>query len=146
MNNIADLLAAAWQIRGRAYAPYSRFKVGAAVLGTTGRIYCGCNVENASFGLTVCAERVAVFQAVAAGERELTALAVVSDAPVPAMPCGACRQVMAEFGIELVVAANLAGQYRCIRLSDLLPQAFSAACLALNDDAEEEKRDGKQGK
>lgn len=127
MTELAELLAAARLARERAYAPYSRFKVGAAVRSKTGRIFSGGNVENASYGLTMCAERVAMFQAVAAGERELDVLAVVSDAPQPVASCGACLQVMAEFGVSAVVMANLRGQCRRFLLSDLLPIAFTAA-------------------
>ncbi len=92
------LLAAAWDVREQAYAPYSGFHVGAALLGSDGVIYRGCNVENLSFGLTICAERSALLAAVAAGCRSFRALVVVADTREPISPCGACRQVMAEFG------------------------------------------------
>lgn len=99
MQKILDsMVAPAWDVRERAYAPYSKFKVGAALMGADGVIYRGCNVENLSFGLTICAERNAVAQAVAAGCREFTALVVVADTHEPISPCGACRQVLAEFG------------------------------------------------
>mgnify|MGYP003622585780 FL=1 len=90
----------------------------------SGAIYSGCNVENASYGLTVCAERNALFQAIAAGEREFSILAVVADTPQPVAPCGACRQVMAEFGVDIIVLANLAGDVLVYRLEELLPAAF----------------------
>src|SRR5688572_16575219 len=99
----AELLPLAWAARDQAYAPYSRFQVGAALLGKSGRVYTGCNVENLSFGLTNCAERTAVFAAVTAGEREFVRLAIVADSKTPVSPCGACRQVLAEFGLNLEV-------------------------------------------
>lgn len=143
MTDVAKLLAAARLAREQAYAPYSCFKVGAAVRSKTGRIFSGCNIENASYGLTMCAERAAVFQAVAAGERELDALAVVSDTSQPVAPCGACRQVMAEFGITVVVMANMRGQRRQCMLSTLLPQAFNAASWQCRDNGGNNERHGK---
>ena len=107
-----------------AYAPYSGFAVGAAIEGESGTIYSGCNVENASFGLTVCAERVAIFQAVASGEKKLRCLLVLADADSPVSPCGACRQVMHEFGVEEVVMCNTRGDSRAVLLKELLPYAF----------------------
>ena len=118
------VLEAALAVRDQAYAPYSRFAVGAAVQAKSGVIYSGCNVENASYGLTMCAERIALFQAIAAGEREFSLLAVVADTPQPVAPCGACRQVMAEFGVDTIVLANLAGDVSVYRLEELLPAAF----------------------
>ena len=128
----AHLVTLARQVRDRAYAPYSRFSVGAAVraqqagpLHRSGATFAGCNVENASFGLTICAERNAVFQAVAAGVRRIDAVAVVTDAPTPTMPCGACRQVLREFGPDMVViGATVDGKIARYRLSDLLPGSF----------------------
>lgn len=118
------VLEAALAARNRAYAPYSHFAVGAAVQAKSGVIYSGCNVENASYGLTICAERTALVQAIAAGEREFSILAVMADTPQPVAPCGACRQVMAEFGVDTIVLANLAGDVSVYRLEELLPAAF----------------------
>jgi cytidine deaminase len=131
-----ELIRAAQAARNNAYAPYSRFAVGAAVQGGSGRIYSGCNVENASYGLTMCAERVAIFQAVAAGEKRLTVLAVAADTPSPASPCGACRQVMAEFGIKTVVMCNTKGDRLAVTLEELLPYAFDKTDLPGDEGAE----------
>lgn len=120
------LMTEARAARRYAYARYSKFRVGAALLAASGRIYRGCNIENASYGLTVCAERVALFKAVAAGERRLVALAVVSKGA--ATPCGACRQVMAEFAPKLkilVADARRRGPARTFLLNELLPSRFS---------------------
>lgn len=108
-----------------AYAPYSRFAVGAAVLAADGRLFAGCNVENASYGLTICAERNAVFQAVAAGARTLVTVAVYTPTPQPATPCGACRQVLAEFGVREVLCVAQDGQEARYDLDALLPHAFA---------------------
>ncbi|MBQ3113793.1 MAG: cytidine deaminase [Phascolarctobacterium sp.] len=120
-----ELLNAALSARERAYAPYSKFLVGAAVLAKSGKIYTGCNIENASYGLTVCAERNALFSAVGAGEREFTALCVVGDTEAPISPCGACRQVMAEFKVSRIILANLRGDVKEYTLEELLPYGFS---------------------
>jgi cytidine deaminase len=126
----ADLIAAATAVRMQAFAPYSRFKVGSAVRGASGRIHTGCNVESASFGLTCCAERVAVFKAVSEGEREIVAVAVVTDVSPPAAPCGACRQVLYEFGADMaVVRANLSGERIDAVMRDLLPDGFDGKSL-----------------
>jgi cytidine deaminase len=121
-----ELLAAACAVRPQAYAPYSHFQVGAAVQTGDGRIITGCNVENASYGLTVCAERGAVLAAVAAGQRKLVAIAVASQGGVT--PCGACRQVLAEFADDLVVLLVDVDHPECARevqLSALLPERFA---------------------
>jgi cytidine deaminase len=115
----------------RAYAPYSKFPVGAAALGGSGRIYSGANVENASFGLCNCAERTAIFTAVAAGEQSIRALAVFTPTPLPTAPCGACRQVINEFGPEALVISVCDTKNRIeTRLSALLPAAFGPGDLA----------------
>jgi cytidine deaminase len=124
-----ELINAALAAREKAYAPYSRFAVGAAVQGASGRIYSGSNVENASYGLTMCAERVAIFKAVSEGEKGFAALAVAADTTAPASPCGACRQVMAEFGINMVVMCNTKGERLTVTLAELLPYAFDKADL-----------------
>ena len=118
-----ELFALAKEARESAYAPYSDFKVGAALLGESGTIYLGCNVENASFGLTVCAERIALFKAVSEGERVFKAIAIYAgNKSVP--PCGACLQVMAEFGDLDILLFDSKGSYVKWRISELLPQAF----------------------
>jgi len=121
---IEQLIQQATEARLRAYAPYSKFAVGAALLGKSGRVYHGCNVENLSFGLTICAERNAVAAAVAAGEKEFTAVAIIADSKTPVTPCGACRQVLAEFCPELdVCSVNLEGERYEVKLTELLPRA-----------------------
>jgi cytidine deaminase len=120
-----ELIKAARAARENAYVPYSKFKVGAAVLSKSGKVYVGCNVENASYGLTNCAERTAIFTAVSAGETDLAALAVVADTIGPTAPCGSCRQVMAEFGISKIVLCNMKGESRVVSLDDLLPYSFT---------------------
>src|SRR5688572_5488525 len=100
------LVGAAWAVRLHAYAPYSKFQVGAALMAEDGRIFTGCNVENLSYSLTICAERVAIGAAIAAGVRKFLAVAIVADTAVPISPCGACRQVLAEFGVPRVMLAN----------------------------------------
>jgi len=125
----ADLIAAAEVVRGHAHAPYSRFLVGAAVR-MDGRVFVGVNVENASYPVSVCAERNAIAAGVAAGARRLEAIAVVTDASPPSSPCGACRQVIAEFTAHpaavRVTAANPRGERRTWTVAELLPDSFSA--------------------
>lgn len=113
-----------------AYAPYSHFQVGAALLASSGKIYTGCNIENASYPLSICAERVAIFKAVSEGETQFLALAVVADSQSLSAPCGACRQVIMEFAPELpVVLSNLEGQHIIVKASDLLPMPFTKEFL-----------------
>jgi len=119
-----ELIERAKKARENAYAPYSKFKVGAAILTEDGEVYTGVNVENASFGLSVCAERVALFKAVSDGKRSFKAIAVVADTEEPVPPCGACRQVLSEFGDMEVIMANLKGDVKIARLRDLLPDSF----------------------
>ena len=126
---IDRLVEAATSVRARARAPYSGFAVGAAVLSADGGFHIGCNVENASYGLSVCAERHAVAAAVAAGTSVLSAIAVVTDSRPPASPCGACRQVLAEFGDFPVILANLTGERRITSVGELLPNAFGPDVL-----------------
>ena len=122
--DVEQLLRRAWTARDQAYAPYSHFAVGAALLGESGEVYLGCNVENISFGLTICAERCAVTQAVAKGERQFRMIAIVSDSKAPVSPCGACRQVLAEFAPALpVVCENRIGERFTASLAELLPRA-----------------------
>lgn len=119
------LIEAASRARDNAHCPYSKFAVGAALLTASGEIYAGCNVENVSFGLTNCAERTALFAAVAAGERRFTRIAVVTGTSPPVSPCGACRQALAEFAPDIeVIMANPSGEVRRATLRDLLPLAF----------------------
>jgi cytidine deaminase len=121
-----ELLAAARSAREKAYAPYSLFHVGAAVLGADGRIYSGCNVENASLGLSCCAERNAIFAMVAAGEREIREILVIGETAEPLAPCGACRQVMAEFAKPSVVVhmCDRSGAGRSTTVAELAPFIF----------------------
>jgi len=124
-----DLLAAARMAQACAYAPYSNFAVGAAVLVGDGSIFRGCNIENASFGLTVCAERVALFQAVADGHLDIVAVALVTSSPKLCKPCGACRQVIAEFSQAgnpiAVLSSTLGGESALETIADLLPDTFT---------------------
>ena len=129
MEKYSKLIQAAIDARKNAYVPYSNFKVGAAVLTGDGKIFTGCNIENASYGLSMCAERVAIFKAVSEGYRDFAAIAVVADTDDPVKPCGACRQVMAEFGDMEVVMSNLKGDVKVMKLSTLLPEAFSPTDL-----------------
>lgn len=126
-----ELCDAAKRISHNAYAPYSNFKVGAAVLGSNGKIYSACNVENASYGLTCCAERNAIFSMVADGEISLQKVAIFTATDLPTAPCGACRQVIREFSREaVIISCCLRGTQKCWLASDLLPDSFGPESLA----------------
>ena len=124
------LVEAALHARENAHAPFSHFKVGAALEDAAGHIHTGCNVENASYGLTLCAERVAVFKAISEGARQFRRVAVVADTDTLTPPCGACRQILWEFcGDAELVLSNLQGKTETLRLKDLLPRPFDASFL-----------------
>ncbi len=118
-----ELIEAARSVRDKAYAPYSHFAVGAAILTRSGKVFVGCNVENVSFRITTCAEQAAMGAAVANGYSDIAALAVVADSKEPALPCGACRQMLAEFNPKLrVIASTLDGRIETYSLEELLPK------------------------
>jgi len=119
-----ELINIAVKAMKRAYAPYSQFKVGAALLTKSGKVFEGFNIENSSYGLSICAERVAIFSAVVAGERNFEKIAIVADTDKLVSPCGACRQVMSEFGDFQVIMTNTSGQLIVRNVSELLPFAF----------------------
>jgi cytidine deaminase len=113
-----------------AYAPFSKFCVGATVVTKSGKVYTGCNIESASYGLTVCAERVAIWKAVSEGEREFAMVCVVADTEELTPPCGVCRQIIWEFCEDIpIVFANLKGKYEVLQMKDLLPRAFDTKFL-----------------
>jgi len=127
---LTELIQAALQARRHAHAPYSHFAVGAALEDTEGRIHTGCNVENATYGLTLCAERVAVFKAISEGVRHFRRIAVATDTEQLATPCGACRQILWEFAGDIeIVLANPAGKSETLQLATLFPRAFDATYL-----------------
>lgn len=129
--DIDKLIKEAAIAREKAYAPYSKFKVGAALLTAEGKVYHGCNIENASYSMTNCAERTAIFKALSDGETNFSLLAVVADTEKPVSPCGACRQVILEHCSKdmKVVLANLKGDFLTVTVKDLLPNAFSSEDL-----------------
>ena len=132
------LLSAALQAQEQAHCPFSRYPVGAAVRTTQGVLFSGCNVESASFSLTCCAERVAVFKAVSEGYKDLEACAIVTVEGKPAPPCGACRQVLFEFGRDMrIVLGNPSGEVRILSLNDLLPEGFTPEQLLERSEAAE---------
>jgi cytidine deaminase len=130
MADFDALILAAKQARENAHAPFSNFRVGAAVRASSGRTYTGCNIENATLGLTICAERVAIFKAMSEGERDFDAIAVVTDVDGLTPPCGACRQIIWEFcGDILVLLANLSGKVEKETAAGLLPRQFDSSFL-----------------
>ena len=125
-----SLAEAALRARGNAHAPFSNFKVGAALEDEQGRIFTGCNVENATYGLTVCAERVAVFKAISEGARQFRRIVVAADTDVLTPPCGACRQILWEFCGDIeVTLVNLEGKIESIRMKELFPRPFDASFI-----------------
>lgn len=130
MSGYDALIAAAKRARENAHAPYSNFRVGAALRGSSGKVFGGCNVENATYGLTVCAERVAIFKAISEGEHGFDAVAVVTDTDALTSPCGACRQLIWEFcGDVPVVLCNLKGKMEVLQMRDLFPKPFDSSSL-----------------
>ncbi|HEX8399505.1 MAG TPA: cytidine deaminase [Pyrinomonadaceae bacterium] len=135
-NKRKELVEAASAVRENSYAPYSKFRVGAAVEAKDGKIYSGCNIESASYGLTVCGERVAIWKAVSEGEHEFKQIAVVVDTEELTPPCGVCRQILWEFcGNVPVTLANLSGKSETVMMEDLLPRAFGRRFLEQNKNA-----------
>ena len=125
-----DLIDVAAAVRENAYAPFSNFRVGAALETDDGEVITGCNVESASYGLTVCAERVAIWKAISQGKRKIKHIAVVADTEELTPPCGVCRQIIWEFGGDIpVILANLKGKTEIVRMSELLPRAFDTKFL-----------------
>jgi cytidine deaminase len=120
----ASLVAAARAVRERAYAPYSSFRVGSALRAENGEVFVGCNVENASYGATICAERTAILTMVAAGQRSVESIAVFTDAEKLAMPCGLCRQVIAEFQRDAVLIVANPREHRVLRFAEIFPEPF----------------------
>jgi cytidine deaminase len=130
VNEYQALITAAKSARENAHAAYSNFRVGAALRATSGRIFGGCNVENATYGLTICAERVAIFKAISEGERGFDAIAVVADTDSLTPPCGACRQLIWEFcGDVPVILANLQGRVEIVPMRELFPKPFDGSSL-----------------
>ena len=132
MSSPEFLIQSAPKAREHAYAPFSTFRVGAALEDESGRVFTGCNVENATYGLTICAERVAVFKAISEGAVKFKRIAVVADTETLTPPCGACRQILWEFcGNASLTMANLSGQSETISLKDIFPRPFDASYLSL---------------
>ncbi len=125
-----DLISTAWQARKHASAQYSNYLVGAALITVSGKVFTGCNVESSSYGLSICAERVALFKAISEGEREFVRIAIVAEGKFTPVPCGACRQLLTDYapGIEILLSGK-PGQFEKVLLSDLLPRPFSGDFL-----------------
>ena len=124
-SKIEELISLAKKARSNAYAPYSKFYVGAALLTKNGKIFTGSNIENASYGATVCAERVAIFKAVSEGEREFESIAIYTNADKLSFPCGICRQVMIEFSIDLIIILSNEKEKEIYTLKEILPYPFT---------------------
>ena len=126
-----ELIEIARQVREHAHAPYSKFKVGAALESADGRVFTGCNVENSSYGLSICAERVAIFKAISEGLRDFNRIAVIADTHSPVRPCGACRQVISDLFPKdaEVILSNLQGDIEVTKISELLPAPFDRSFL-----------------
>jgi cytidine deaminase len=132
--NPEELIGRAKEARENACADYSHYKVGAALLTSDGKVYMGCNIENSTYGLTVCAERVALWKALSEGERKFSQIAVVTASDPPASPCGACRQLLWEFCGDIeVVLANLQGFRKTLHLSEIFPRPFDSHALGQSD-------------
>jgi cytidine deaminase len=130
INTAKELLKSAMNARESAHAPYSNFKVGAAIRTKDGKIYSGCNIENATYGLTICAERTAIFKAISEGKKEFAEIAVVADTDELTPPCGACRQIIWEFCGDIpVILTNLQGKSEIVQMSELFPRAFDVKFL-----------------
>jgi cytidine deaminase len=128
--NPEELIARAVEVRENACAGYSQYKVGAALLASSGKVYTGCNVENSTYGLTVCAERVALWKALSEGERTFTQIAVATSSEPPASPCGACRQLLWEYCGDIeIILANLQGFRKILRLAEIFPRPFDQSFL-----------------
>ena len=125
-----ELINRAKEARLKAYAPYSKFQVGSAVLTENDSIFTGCNIENASLGLSICAERVAIFKAISSGCKSIKAIAIICDTEEPCSPCGACRQVMVEFSPDMkVIMVNLENKFKIVKARELLPDFFQGSAL-----------------
>ena len=128
--NPEELVRCALEARENACAPYSNYQVGAALCAASGKVYTGCNIENSTYGLTVCAERVALWKALSEGERAFSRIAVVTSSESPASPCGACRQLLWEFCGDIeVILANLQGSWQTLRLAEIFPRPFDQTSL-----------------
>lgn len=140
IEKLEELIEIAKKVRENAYAPYSHFKVGAVLITKSGKVFTGVNVENASYGLTNCAERTAIFKAVSEGEKEFEKIVIIADTDEPISPCGACRQVMAEFGNFKVILANTQGQWLETTVEELLPYSFEKEDLEKSAERKQKRK------